>query len=350
MVARSVFGARVRLALVGLALGAAFSLGVSGSARASSAVGRAVSCQEVAFAVQVLGASHTLRGTLCRPLGARTPRATLVLVHGSTYSRVYWDFPVDPGRYSATRLLARAGYLTLAIDRLGSGESDRPPSDQVTADASASALHQVISRFRSGSGTRTRSGKVLVVGHSSGSTLAIREAAQFADVDGLVITGFMHSFGSADFFEQMIYPAADDPKFRDDSSIPSGYTTTRPGVRLLWYYGFNADEAVFAADEATKDAMPGADAGGFLDELLGLNGGPFAGQLDVPVLDIVGERDLGFCTPPGCDQANSEASSYPASPDFQMVVRPRTGHAVSLHLDAPQTTDLIRHWADRESA
>jgi pimeloyl-ACP methyl ester carboxylesterase len=273
----------------------------------------------------------------------------LVLVHGSTYSRIYWDFPVNPARYSATRILARAGYLTLAIDRLGSGESDRPPSDQVTADVSASALHQVISRLKSGPGTRTRSGKVLVVGHSSGSTLAIREAARFADVDGLVITGFMHSFGSADFFEQSIYPAADDPKFENDSSIPSGYTTTRPGVRLVWYYAFNADEAVYAADERTKDAMPGADSGGFVDELLGLGGGPFARQVDVPVLAIVGERDLGFCTPPGCDQADNEAASYPASPDFRMIVRPRTGHSVSLHRDAPETTDLIRRWADRHS-
>lgn len=342
--------ARIQLSLVALllALGFAVALAVSPSTPASSGAARTVSCRQVAYSVQVLGGKHTLRGTLCREPGGTPPRAVLVLVHGSTYSRVYWDFPVNPARYSAPRILARVGYLTLAIDRLGSGESDRPPSDQVTADVSADALHQVISQLRRGPGTRTRSGKVFVAGHSSGATLSIREAAQFDDVDGVVVTGFMHSFGSgSDLFEAMIHPAAEDPKFANDPSIPAGYNTTRPGLRLLWYYAFNADERIFEADEQTKDAMPGADSGGFVEELLD---GTFARQVDVPVLDLVGSRDRDFCTPPDCPEAENEASFYPASPDFEIVVRPRTGHVLNLHLNAAKTTALIRRWADRHSA
>jgi pimeloyl-ACP methyl ester carboxylesterase len=341
---------RVQLLLVALvcALGVALALGGPGSTPVSSAAGSTASCREVAYPVRVLGGQHTLRATLCRPLGGPRPRAALVLVHGSTYSRVYWDFPVKSARYSATRILARAGYLTLTIDRLGSGESDRPPSDQVTADVSADALHQVISQLRSDAGTRTRSGKVFVVGHSSGATLSIREAAQFDDVDGIVVTAFMHSSGpGSELFEPMIHPAAEDPKFDNDPSIPAGYSTTRPGVRLLWYYPFNADERVVEADEQTKDAMPGADSGGFVEELLD---GTFARQLHVPVLDLVGSHDLNFCTPPDCKEAASEASFYPASPEFQIIVRPRTAHNLNLHLNAAKTTALIRRWADRHSA
>jgi hypothetical protein len=157
----------------------------------------------------------------------------------------------------------------------------------------------------------------------------------------------MHSFGpGSELFLGMMHPAAEDPKFENDPSIPAGYVTTRPGVRLIWYYAFNADEQVYLADEQTKDAVADGDPSGFVEELLN---GTFARQLDVPVLDLIGERDLSFCTPPDCPEAGDEASFYPASPDFRIVTRPRAGHALNLHLNAPTTTALIRRWADRHS-
>jgi pimeloyl-ACP methyl ester carboxylesterase len=334
----------LRALLVALVL--TLGLATPGSTPVASAAGASATCEQAHFSVHVLGGPHTLRGTLCRPSRGR-PRAALVLVHGTTYSRVYWDFPVDPSRYSAVRLLAGAGNLTLAIDKLGSGQSDRPPADRLTADVSSDALHQVISRLRSDSAMRTTSGKVFLVGHSSGSALSIREAAQFDDVDGVVATGFMHSFGSgSNLFLGMMHPAGEDPKFENDSSIPVGYVTTQPGVRIIWYYPFNAHERVFLTDEQTKDAVADGDPSGFVDELLN---GTYARQLDVPVLDLIGDRDLSFCTPPGCAAAEDEHTFYPASPDFQITVRPRTGHNLNLHRNGARTTNLIRRWVDRHS-
>lgn len=313
--------------------------------RPASSSGAGADCRPLALSVQV-PAQHTLRGTVCGPAGPRRPRAALVLVHGSTYDRTYWDFPIDRSRYSALRLLAARGYLTLAIDRLGSGTSDRPPVEQVTADADAGALHHVVRRLREDTAMRTRSGKVFLIGHSSGSTVAIREAAQFDDVDGVVSTGFLHNLGApgGEMFEPMLHPAAEDAKFRDDPSIPQGYVTTRPGVRVNFVYPFNADERVVDADEATKDAYPAND--GFIEELLNAT---YSRQLDVPVLIVIGARDLFACLPPTCPEADAESGFYPASPDFQIIVRPRVGHNPNLHRDARETTNLIRRWADQHA-
>jgi pimeloyl-ACP methyl ester carboxylesterase len=305
-----------------------------------------VDCEPVAFQVQT-PTRHTLRGTLCRPDSSQ-PQATVLLVHGSTYSSTYWNPGVDPDRYSALRLLAAHGYLTVAIDRLGSGHSDRPPSGQVTADASAAALRDVTRQLRRT--YRTVSGKLLAVGHSSGSSLLIRTAAKHGGIDGLVATGFLHTLSPADLFSPMLYPAAADPRFADDPTIPADYVTGRSGLHRMMLYGWNADEAVMRLDErALKDAMPETDAGGFLDEVGFGAVGPFSPRLRIPVLVLVGAEDLTYCTPPSCPEADLEAGFYPASGDVKVEARPRTEHSLNLHLDAAGTTGLIGGWLDQHS-
>src|SRR5262245_39860697 len=56
-------------------------------------------------------ADQTISATLSRPPGSG---GTLqILLHGATYSHVYWDFPFKPERYSYVRAMSRAGYATL---------------------------------------------------------------------------------------------------------------------------------------------------------------------------------------------------------------------------------------------
>lgn len=304
-------------------------------------------CREVQFAVQVLASAQTLHALLCTP-ASEVPQSAVVLVHGSTYDRAYWDFPVEPSTYSASRILAGHGHLTLTIDRLGSGASSRPPSKRVTPGVSADALHQVVAQLKRDTTMETRSGKVFLVGHSSGSALSIREAAQYKDVDGVVVTGFIHHAGPGGaLFPAMTHLAAEDVTFSDDSSIPHGYTTTQPGVRSIFYYPLNVAEEVLVADEETKDAMPGIDSSGFVEEL---TTGSLARSLAIPVLSIVGTHDLLFCTPPNCPEVNDEKDFYSASPDVEVIIRPKTGHNLNLHRDALETTNIIGDWLGRQAA
>ena len=299
--------------------------------------------------------TFTIRSTVCRPTHG-APRATVVLVHGSTYDRHYWDpRDLDPERYSALRLLAARGYQVVAIDRLGSGASTRLSDEAQTADASASAIHAVIQQLRRTQTWQTSSGKVFVVGHSSGSSLAIRECATYHDCDGLVITGLLHTPGiGADLFLPMLHPAKEDPKFKDDPSIPAGYVTTIPGeshgVRVLWYdvYGGNVDPTVIAYDERVlKDAMPGVDSGGFVDEVF--SGQPRSREIDQPVLVIIGEHDYSHCDPPDCrPNARAEIDFWPKVPEFQLELVPNAGHVLNLHENAAKTTGRIGRWLDRQ--
>lgn len=270
--------------------------------------------------------------------------AAVVLVHGSTYDRRYWDPPGLPAdRYSMLRLLAGRGLLVVAVDRLGSGGSDRPPDAEVTADVSVEALHGVVRQLRRDPRYRTRASRLFVVGHSSGATLAIREAATYDDVDGLVTMGILHTQAvSTDLFSPMLRPAGEDPRFVG-LPIPAGYVTTWPGVRRLWYYPGNVDEQAFLADETRlRDAMPSGDAGGYVDEIFGEV--QRSRQVKASVLVVVGGWDQDACTPPGCPEAAAEPGFWSVSRGVRVVVRPRVGHALNLHRDAAETTGLVGGW------
>jgi pimeloyl-ACP methyl ester carboxylesterase len=317
------------------------------------------SCADVAYQVHVRYEPSSVRGTLCRPVwsgdgrrpaawpgnGRSLPRAVVVLYHGHTLNREYWNFPGNGGRYSTLRALAQRGYIAIALDRLGSGESDRPPMTWMDADVRADAMHQVIDKIRANPHLKTRSGKLVVVGHSSGSVLAMRLAASHRGVDGLVTTGFLHSAGpGAALYLAMIHPAAEDARFVG-RNIPAGYVTLQPGTRLLWYYPYNAEESVVALDERMTDAIPGGDMSYPVEQ----ETGTWARKVDVPVLAVIGDRDVALCTPPNCPEAADERRWYPASPNVQVLVRPNVAHNIALHKDAPQTTELMIRWLDTQT-
>ena len=87
------------------------------------------------ISVQLSVRGHVLRisGTLSwqDPLRGRTIQ---VLVPGYTYGRSYWDFPHRPEEFSYVRAAVRSGYATLALDRIGTGASSRPPASILSID------------------------------------------------------------------------------------------------------------------------------------------------------------------------------------------------------------------------
>ena len=309
-----------------------------------------VNCEDVSFQVSPDGVPGTYRmvGTLCQPKHHHEPTLQ-ILIHGASYNRAYWDFPFMPQQYSYVRAANAAGFSTLAIDRLGTGDSDRPIPELVSVHAAASTIHQIVSAVRNGSvddasGHKIKFHRVVLVGHSFGSNISWTEAGIYGDVDGLVLTAISHDQNppGAPLTVTDAWPAAFDPKFAS-LGLPLGYLTTIPGKRAeLFYYLPGADPAVIAVDEqVTKDTLP---VGMLFDQFTTYG---LTQNIHVPVLNVIGNFDTLACQLPSCTGSGSvanEGSFYPADACYTQLIVPDTGHATNLHLNASSWFATTQQW------
>ncbi len=218
----------------------------------------ALTCSDYTLPVRIADpgpADQAMWGQLCYR-GGREPATVQLLVHGATYNHLYWNFPYGDGYYSYVDAATAAGYATFDIDRIGAGNSSHPPSAGLTVYAAAVALHDAVTALRTGAVDGHPFQRVIIVGHSLGSTEAWIEAGPLprrgrASSSPAPCTRSAPP-GSAPW-KPTVYPAADDPKFAG-SGLDPGYLTTLPGTReSLFYDPATANPAVVAADEANKD-------------------------------------------------------------------------------------------------
>ncbi|MFF0636138.1 alpha/beta hydrolase [Nocardia sp. NPDC004151] len=290
-------------------------------------------CQDVSFPVS----QGTLAGTLCRPDGPAD--AVMVLMSGSNYNHVYWDFPYQSETYNFRQAMNKAGYATLVADRLGNGASTRPPSLSLTATATADALHVMVQSLRAGLAGNAPFAKVVTVGHSLTSSTSVMEAIGYHDVDGVVLTGYSHTLSVPDVLGVIssYYPAAEDPGFAGHG-YDSTYLVTRPGARAADFHGLNPDPQVVALDEATKETFSLTE---YPDGLLATLPGE-SSLMTAPVLLVDGSRDRMVCGPGFSVCADSatlqaaESPYFPPAAKLRAYVLPDSGHAINL---APNTRD-----------
>lgn len=83
---------------------------------------------------------------------------------------------MDPQTTATARGLAEAGFTTVVHDRVGRGES--PATGDVTLDRELAAVAALVEEV---------GGHAVLVGHSSGSSIALAAAARGVPVDGLVL-------------------------------------------------------------------------------------------------------------------------------------------------------------------
>jgi len=310
-------------------------------------------CSTVSFDVvldESLPDTYTIVGELCRPARGRA-RTLQILLHGASFNRSYWDFPHRPRRYSYVRHANAAGFATLAVDRLGTGDSDRPPPELVTVHASASTVHQMVVAVRGGDhrddeGRRLRFDNVVLVGNSFGSNISWTEAGIYADVDGLILTGISHDPNppGAPLTQLYAYPANLDPKFAG-LGLPDGYITTLPGFRgEMFFHLPGTAPAVLPIDEALKDTLPV----GMLFDQFSTYG--LTQNIHVPILNVVGDFDTLSCQLPSCTESGSianEGSNYPADACYRQLIVPSSGHALNLHRNAPRWYRRAQRWVEQ---
>lgn len=298
---------------------------------------------------------------LCLPQGKPTPSTVQVLVHGITYDHRYWNIadPADPqgDRYSWEAAAAKAGYATLAIDRIGAGASTHPPSTLVTIDSNATSVHDVVQALRVGKvaspGAPAAFAKVVLVGHSYGSITNFIEASRYKDVDGLILTGVSHEIRVPEtpaIIELNSYPTIFDPQFTRVPLDP-GYNTSIPGARYREFYapGTDVDPRIVARDEAIKGTLTQSEVVNLLVIL--------RTPLDVraPVFLLNGSLDGLFCSQSpldlGAPCSNPQALVATERPWFGLRVpsidahiTPGAGHDLHAFRSSPESFTAAMTW------
>ncbi|MFI5835919.1 alpha/beta fold hydrolase [Micromonospora sp. NPDC051300] len=282
-----------------------------------------------------------ISATLCLPPRGRA-RTLQLLIPGGTYGQAYWFLRGDPRRPSYVETMTAAGHAVLVVDRLGAGASSAPPFDRYAPDTQSAVMTQLVRAVRRGDVIGRRFDKLVLVGHSFGSTLARTMAIRHPEwVDGLVLTAEASARVEIPW-DEVIHPAAEDPGLAGRGLDPA-YYTTRPGARGTWFYErAGADPWVVRLDELTKQADVYTEEHPTPEQNAAIR---------VPVLIVVGQRDKLVCGAAGSDCATSaalyrqERRWYPNA-RLRVEVVGRTGHALNLHRTAPGWIARARTWLD----
>jgi pimeloyl-ACP methyl ester carboxylesterase len=285
-------------------------------------------------------AEHRVHAELFLPEGD-TPGSVQLLLSGLTYDSRYWTLPGE-NDYVAHQV--RAGNAVLALDRIGTGRSGRPAAAEVTVDSNLAVVHQVVTALRARDAGLPAFGRVFLVGHSLGSGLALLEAGEHRDVDGIVLTSFLHHLGPLhDQVISALYPAAIDPAFTADAP-PEGYLTTQPGKRPeLYEHPGNVTPELSKWHEETKSTVTLGEGG----TLPRIYDPAAASVVDVPVLLVAGAADqiFGGDALTGADAIRAyEQQFYSPAARLEVFVLPDAGHALNVHANAAAWFDAAASW------
>jgi pimeloyl-ACP methyl ester carboxylesterase len=273
-----------------------------------------------------------------------------ILVHGAGSDHRYWDWPLEPQRYSYVEWAAQRGIATLNIDRIGCGHSSYPPGSEIDLASHAHTLDQIISAVRAGLAGIPRLGRVVLIGHSMGSVVCGATAAGCQDVDAVVLTGYLPVDGTPamgdDLFTFAFVPALEElPQLR--GIVDDGYLVPRAdlGVDHLRYWPAATDPAVLAFDSLIKGPATRAELS---DAAVA---GPAIRAITTPALGLIGQHDALLI-----DQALGETDTHDTvrrvaegiGPNFDFIVIPDTGHMLNLHRNAQECFIAIDDWLARQ--
>jgi pimeloyl-ACP methyl ester carboxylesterase len=299
------------------------------------------SCADYTITVRLAATGHRgwrVWGRLCTRGPSYGGRPVQLLVHGATYDHVYFDWPDQTRNY--VHAATTAGYTTLDIDCLGTGNSDHPDGRLLTPTAQANVLHQIITALHDDA-FGVAFPRVVLVGHSLGAITAWAEAGTYHDVAALVVSDATHHLNPAAFTALSAdkVPANADPRFAGEPWAKT-YLTTRPGAETRCRDFYNTRlpgvRLLCAVDERTKSTVAvGAVAA--IPAMLA-DSAP-ANQVTAPVLDVLGGNDTLF--PPAA--ARHEAAAFDHARSYRQVVFAGSGHA--LNLQAPRWFGLANQWA-----
>ena len=298
------------------------------------------------------GKTYTIKGHITGTKASlAAPTATTLYLHAVTQGEFYWTFNGVPG-YNVANQQAANGHVSVTIDRLGYGASDKPPGLDSCFGSQADTAHQVVQALRTGSykigtGTPKAFGKVFLAGHSAGGLIATIESYTFRDIDGLINFGWSDTTTSAFLTTQLSKTEARcvtnalgvggilSPIGLGSTSTPKNYEPFGDDVAGILFH--SATPQVRAAVPA-----PNPDPCG---DLLSIPAALVADSVGVstdtaPVLVIGGANDALFPPP----DLKLQADRYLASPSVTFQQFDNTAHGFNYEATHLDQVALVSSW------
>ena len=291
---------------------------------------------------------YTVVATYCEPRGRhyrRKHRMLQVLVHGMTYNKEMWAGLGFSEAYNWHAYATRAGYHTIAVNRLGRGPLTHFP-DPIRENQSAlqdTLTQELLMQLRRGgiAGLRLPSfDKIVYVGHSFGSALGNHVARDNPRAaDAYVLTGYSSTVAlpinlQLDFASAAIVNPARFP------GLPLGYWAGKNvPVRTSYFYAGNFDPALPQIDFDTHDTFAVGEglSPGFETRVTAFTG---------PVLVVTGDLDILFC-PEGaaaCPETLERTRGLFPLANFSIMMPRDVGHNLTLHRSAPEVINEVHGW------
>ena len=294
------------------------------------------------------GARYTVRGHITGTAQSLAdPQTVTLLEHGLSYGEFFGNSDI-PG-YNFAERQAEAGHVTVTVDRLGYGASDKPVGDNICFGSRADIAHQEVQQLKAGSYTTTgassaKFAKVVLAGHSVGGIIAQTEAYTFGDIDGLMVLSYSDtdvSLGATSALAIATDQCQAGGMRQHGDTGPTGYVwfgaDTPEKFIEAHFYTPGADPAVVAKVAAMRSEDPCGDILSYkkavATDLANI------GKITVPALVLTGGRDAIYPVP-----ADKQASLLTGSSDVSAFTIPDTGHALTFHYSQDQFQAQLSMW------
>lgn len=283
------------------------------------------------------GKDYNVKGHIVAPAGALdSPGAATLYLHAVSWTEDYWRLAKVPG-YDFAAQQAENGHVSVTIDRLGYGASDKPDPNATCFGSEADVAHQIVQQLRKGEytvdgGKPVSFSKIFTAGSSVGAMTAHIEAYNYKDVDGVINFGFGDAFVGPFAFRE--YNMARGRCLQGGDAGTPGYTRFAPDSQDQFFYFSAAQEVRDAVGKSVPDPCGQIDSipNGIGSDMQRL------GEIDVPVLLVFGDKDEAF-PPPNGQQMKAR---YTGSPSVTLFEPKDTSHFPNVeatHLETVAAVD-----------
>ncbi len=287
------------------------------------------------------GKDYTVRGVVIGPRETVAGgRAATLYLHAVTWTSEYFHLDIPGHNYA--RSLAALGHVSIAVDRLGYGKSDKPAGLATCFGSEADVAGQMVDALKSGDyevagRTAAPFEKVFLGGSSVGGMIANITAFSFHNIDGLINQGF-GDFAASPYAAEEVFQATASCFQGGDSGALKDYVHFAKDSLDTFYF------QTASAEVRKRVPAPAPDPCGQIESVTAGIGNDVLrlGEIDVPVLLVFGTRDAVF-PPPAILQ---QELRYFGSPEVTRAGIPGASHFPILEEHVDLMLGASAQWLD----